>query len=167
MLALPSKNALHSLFKEARVSRYDKGCWTGNIERTAATALGGQASTFPEDHFLTNFGNGPNTVSESWDKMASNWDKNGVKLGQKWRQVGTKWRQVGTKMASNWDKNGVKLWQNGVKLGQNGVNLGKMASVLGRELRELLSAYYLCAKANSPSFSHQNSVRLSEFSSPK
>ena len=43
--------------------------------------------------------------------------------------------------------------------------------VLGRELSEFLSAYYLCAKANSPSFSQnspsllQNSVRLSEFSS--
>ena len=45
--------------------------------------------------------------------------------------------------------------------------------VPGRELGELLSAYYLCAKANSPSFSQnslslpKNSVRLSEFSSPK
>ena len=45
--------------------------------------------------------------------------------------------------------------------------------VPGRELSEFLSAYYLCAKANSPSFSQnspslpQNSVRLSEFSSPK
>ena len=43
----------------------------------------------------------------------------------------------------------------------------------GRELSKLLSAFYLCAKANSPSFSEnspslpQNSVRLSEFSSPK
>ena len=40
--------------------------------------------------------------------------------------------------------------------------------VPGRELSEFLSAYYLCAKANSPSFSQnspslpQNSVRLSE-----
>ena len=45
--------------------------------------------------------------------------------------------------------------------------------VLGRELSEFLSAYYLCVKANSPSFSQnspslpQNSVRLSEFPSPK
>ena len=45
--------------------------------------------------------------------------------------------------------------------------------VPGRELDEFLSAYYLCAKANSPSFSQnspslpQNSVRLSEFSSPQ
>ena len=45
--------------------------------------------------------------------------------------------------------------------------------VPGRELSEFLSAYYLCAKANSPSSSQnspslpQNSVRLSEFSSPK
>ena len=45
--------------------------------------------------------------------------------------------------------------------------------VPGRELSEFLSAYYLCDKANSPSFSQnspslpQNSVRLSEFSSPK
>ena len=38
--------------------------------------------------------------------------------------------------------------------------------VPGRELSEFLSAYYLCAKANSPSLP-QNSVRLSEFSSPK
>ena len=43
----------------------------------------------------------------------------------------------------------------------------------GRELSEFLSAYYLCAKANSPSFSQnslsvlRNWVRLSEFSSPK
>ena len=41
------------------------------------------------------------------------------------------------------------------------------------QLSESLSAYYLCAKANSPSFSQnspslpRNSVRLSEFSSPK
>ena len=41
------------------------------------------------------------------------------------------------------------------------------------ELSEFLSAYYLCAKANSPSFSQnspslpRNSVRLSEFPSPK
>ena len=40
------------------------------------------------------------------------------------------------------------------------------------ELSEFFSAYYLCAKANSPSFSQnspslpQNSVTLSEFSSP-
>ena len=45
--------------------------------------------------------------------------------------------------------------------------------VPGSELSEFLPAYYLCAKANSPSFSQnspslpQNSVRLSEFSSPK
>ena len=45
--------------------------------------------------------------------------------------------------------------------------------VPGSELSEFLSAYYLCAKANSPSFSQnspslpQNSVRLSEFSLPK
>ena len=45
--------------------------------------------------------------------------------------------------------------------------------VPGRELSEFLSAYYLCAKANSPSFSQnspslpQNLVRLSEFPSPK
>ena len=45
--------------------------------------------------------------------------------------------------------------------------------VPGRELSELLSAYYLWAKANSPSLSQnspslpQNSVRLSEFSSLK
>ena len=46
--------------------------------------------------------------------------------------------------------------------------------VPGRELSEFLTTYYLCAKANSPSFfsqnslsSPQNSVRLSEFSSPK
>ena len=45
--------------------------------------------------------------------------------------------------------------------------------VPGRELSEFLSAYCLCAKVNSPSFSQnspslpQNSVRLSEFSSPK
>ena len=45
--------------------------------------------------------------------------------------------------------------------------------VPGSELGEFLSAYYLCANANSPSFSQnspslpQNSVRLSEFSSPK
>ena len=45
--------------------------------------------------------------------------------------------------------------------------------VSGRELSEFLSAYYLCAKANSPSFSQnspslaKHSVRLSEFSSPK
>ena len=43
----------------------------------------------------------------------------------------------------------------------------------GRELSEFLSAFYLCDKANSPSFSQNspslppNSVRLSEFSSPK
>ena len=43
----------------------------------------------------------------------------------------------------------------------------------GREVSEFLSAYYLCAKANSPSFSQnspslpQNSVRLSEFSSQR
>ena len=43
----------------------------------------------------------------------------------------------------------------------------------GRELRVFLSAYYLCAKANSASFSQnspslpENLVRLSEFSSPK
>ena len=43
----------------------------------------------------------------------------------------------------------------------------------GGKLSEFLSAYYLCAKANSPSFSQnspslpQNSVRLIEFSSPK
>ena len=42
-----------------------------------------------------------------------------------------------------------------------------------KELSEFLSAYYLCAKAKSPSFSQnspslpQNSVRLSEFSSWK
>ena len=42
----------------------------------------------------------------------------------------------------------------------------------GRELSEFLSAYYLCAKAHSQSLSQnspslpQNSVRLSEFSSP-
>ena len=41
------------------------------------------------------------------------------------------------------------------------------------ELSEFLSAYHVCDKANSPSFSQnspslpQNSVRLSEFSSPK
>ena len=41
------------------------------------------------------------------------------------------------------------------------------------ELSEFVSAYYLCAKVNSPSLSQnspslpQNSVRLSEFSSPK
>ena len=46
--------------------------------------------------------------------------------------------------------------------------------VPGSELSEFLSAYYLCDKANSPSFFSQNSpslppssVRLSEFSSPK
>ena len=45
--------------------------------------------------------------------------------------------------------------------------------VLGRELSEFLSAYYLCEKENLPSFSQnslglpQNSVRLTEFSSPK
>ena len=45
--------------------------------------------------------------------------------------------------------------------------------VPGRELSEFLSAYYLCAKANSPSSPQnspslpQNSVRLSEFSPPK
>ena len=45
--------------------------------------------------------------------------------------------------------------------------------VAGRELSEFLLACYLCAKANSLSFSQnslslpQNSVRLSEFSSPK
>ena len=45
--------------------------------------------------------------------------------------------------------------------------------VPGRELSEFLSAYYLCDKANSPSFSRnspswpQNSVKLGEFSSPK
>ena len=45
--------------------------------------------------------------------------------------------------------------------------------VPGRELSEFLSAYYLCDKAISPSFSQnspslpQSSVRLSEFSSPK
>ena len=45
--------------------------------------------------------------------------------------------------------------------------------VPGSELSEFLLAYYLCAKANSPSFSQnspslpQNSVRLSEFSRPK
>ena len=45
--------------------------------------------------------------------------------------------------------------------------------VLGRELSEFLSAFYLCAKASSPSFFAeltefaQNSVRLSEFSSPE
>ena len=43
----------------------------------------------------------------------------------------------------------------------------------GRELSEFLLAYYLCAKPNSPSFWQKspslpyNSVRLSEFSSPK
>ena len=45
--------------------------------------------------------------------------------------------------------------------------------VPGRELSEFLSAYYLCAKANSLSFSQnspslpQNSARLSEFPSRK
>ena len=45
--------------------------------------------------------------------------------------------------------------------------------VPGSELSEFLLAYYLCAKANSLSFSQnspslpQKSVRLSEFSSPK
>ena len=45
--------------------------------------------------------------------------------------------------------------------------------VLGSELSEFISAYYLCVNANSPSSSQnspslpQNSVRLSEFSSPK
>ena len=45
--------------------------------------------------------------------------------------------------------------------------------VPGRELSEFLSAYYLCAKANSPNSPQnspslpQNSVRLSEFSPPK
>ena len=45
--------------------------------------------------------------------------------------------------------------------------------VPGRELSEFLSAFYLCAKANSLSFSQnspslpQSPVRLSEFSSPK
>ena len=45
--------------------------------------------------------------------------------------------------------------------------------VPGSELSEFLLANYLCAKANSPSFSQnslslpQNSVRLSEFSRPK
>ena len=45
--------------------------------------------------------------------------------------------------------------------------------VPGSELSEFLSAFYLCNKANSPSFSQnspslpQNSVRLSEFSCPK
>ena len=45
--------------------------------------------------------------------------------------------------------------------------------VPGRELSEFLSAYSLCDKVNSPSFSQnspslpQNSVRISEFSSPK
>ena len=45
--------------------------------------------------------------------------------------------------------------------------------VLGRELSEFLSAYYLCDKADSPSSSQnspslpQDSLRLSEFSSPK
>ena len=45
--------------------------------------------------------------------------------------------------------------------------------VPGRELIEFLSAYYLCDKANSPSFSQnspslpQNSARLTEFSSPR
>ena len=42
--------------------------------------------------------------------------------------------------------------------------------VLGRELSEILSAYYLCAKANSPSFSAeliQFAAELSEFSLPK
>ena len=45
--------------------------------------------------------------------------------------------------------------------------------VPGSELSEFLSAYYLCVKANSPSFSQnspslpQNSVRLSEFPCPK
>ena len=38
--------------------------------------------------------------------------------------------------------------------------------VPGGKLSEFLRAYYLCAKANSPSLP-QNSVRLSEFSSPK
>ena len=45
--------------------------------------------------------------------------------------------------------------------------------VPGSKLSEFLSAYYLCASTNSPSFSQnspslpQNSVRLSEFSSPE
>ena len=38
--------------------------------------------------------------------------------------------------------------------------------VPGGELSKFLLAYYLCAKANSPSLP-QNSVRLSEFFSPK
>ena len=46
-------------------------------------------------------------------------------------------------------------------------------SLSSEELSELLPAYYLCAKANSPSFPQnspslpRNTVRLSEFSSPK
>ena len=52
---------------------------------------------------------------------------------------------------------------------QNSVSFSGFTEFLG----EFLSAYYLCAKANSPNFSQkspsmlQNSVRLSESSSPK
>ena len=55
----------------------------------------------------------------------------------------------------------------------NSVSFFDPHRVPGGKLSEFLSAYYLCAKANSPSFSQnspsllQNSVRLSEFSSPK
>ena len=57
----------------------------------------------------------------------------------------------------------------------NGPNTVSGSTVSNTKLSEceFLSAYYLCAKANSPSFSQnspslpQNSVRLSEFSPPK
>ena len=58
----------------------------------------------------------------------------------------------------------------GFKHGTQGVVLPSPSS---GERTQFLSAYYLCAKVNSPSFSQnapslpQNSVRLSEFSPPK
>ena len=57
--------------------------------------------------------------------------------------------------------------------GEHGFKHRAQWRVPDRELSEFLSAFYLCDKANSPSFLQnslslpQNSVRLSEFSSPK
>ena len=58
-------------------------------------------------------------------------------------------------------------------LGNRPNTVSETHRVPGRELSEFLSAYYLSGKAHSLSFSQnspslpQNSVRLSEFSSPK
>ena len=67
-----------------------------------------------------------------------------------------------------------RIWFRGARFQTpNSVSFFAAHRVPGRELTEFLSADYLCAKANSPSFPQnspslpQNSVRLSEFSPPK